>query len=163
LHFTPVTEDIVEHEVSIEKIEPIETPAIEEPIVAYESQTAPRIEKQVDENTKQIQIEAYEESAFSKFLKTAEKQFADNWTGILGTAIMVLGIGYLSIYTALKVAPLFRVLILWLYAGLLVGSYYFYKKRKMDDNRFVASKCWSKFVFVWLFWSFSDSCIDFYH
>lgn len=130
LHFTPVTEDIVEQEPLIEKIEPIVTPAIEEPIVAYESQTAPRIEKQVDENTNQIQIEAYEESAFSKFLKTAEKQFADNWTGILGTAIMVLGIGYLSIYTALKVAPLFRVLILWLYAGLLVGSYYFLQKKE---------------------------------
>ena len=64
------------------------------------------------------------ESAFSIFLKNAEKQFADNWTGILGTAIMVLGIGYLSIYTALKVSPLFRILILWLYAAALVGSHY---------------------------------------
>lgn len=54
----------------------------------------------------------YQESAFSIFLKKAEKQFADNWTGILGTAIMVLGIGYLSIYTALKVSPFFRIIIL---------------------------------------------------
>jgi hypothetical protein len=43
---------------------------------------------------------------------------------------MVLGIGYLSIYTALKVSPLFRVLILWLYAGLLVGAYYFLQKKE---------------------------------
>jgi hypothetical protein len=130
LHFTPIEEDVVERELSVEKMEPIVPPVIEEPIVAYESQTAPRVEKQVDENLKQVQIEEYVESAFSKFMKTAEKQFADNWTGILGTAIMVLGIGYLSIYTALKVAPLFRVLILWLYAGLLVGSYYFLQKKE---------------------------------
>lgn len=130
LHFTPVTDEVVQHELSIDKAEPIATPVMEEPIVAYESQTSPRVEKQVDENLKQVQIEEYVESAFSKFMKTAEKQFADNWTGILGTAIMVLGIGYLSIYTALKVAPLFRVLILWLYAGLLVGSYYFLQKKE---------------------------------
>lgn len=74
--------------------------------------------------------EVYQESAFSIFLKKAEKQFADNWTGILGTAIMVLGIGYLSIYTALKVSPFFRIIILWLYSGLLVGSYYFLKKKE---------------------------------
>ena len=125
LHFTPIEEDVVESELSVEKMEPIATPEIEEPIDAYESQPSPRVEKQVV-----IEEKVYVESAFSKFIKTAEKQFADNWTGILGTAIMVLGIGYLSIYTALKVAPLFRVLILWLYAGLLVGSYYFLQKKE---------------------------------
>lgn len=73
--------------------------------------------------------EVYVESAFSVLLKKLEQQFAENWTGILGTAIMVLGIGYLSIYTALKVSPMFRILILWLYAGILAGSYYFLKKK----------------------------------
>lgn len=125
LHFTPVADEVIEHELTIDKVEPIATPIMEEPIVTYESQTAPRVEKQV-----MMKEKAYVESAFSKFMKTAEKQFADNWTGILGTAIMVLGIGYLSIYTALKVAPLFRVLILWLYAGILVGSYYFLHKKE---------------------------------
>jgi len=43
---------------------------------------------------------------------------------------MVLGIGYLSIYTALKVSPMFRILILWLYAGILAGSYYFLQKKE---------------------------------
>ncbi|MEC4003060.1 hypothetical protein OX283_000180 [Flavobacterium sp. SUN052] len=111
----------IDESLSIEK--PIEHK--EEPIAVYESQSVPRLEKQIP-----IEEKVHVESAFSKFLKNAEKQFADNWTGILGTAIMVLGIGYLSIYTALKVAPLFRILILWLYAGLLFGSYYFLNKKE---------------------------------
>jgi hypothetical protein len=75
------------------------------------------------------------ESAFSVFLKKFEQQFADNWTGILGTAIMVLGIGYLSIYTATQVGAFYRILILWLYSGLLIGSYYFlHKKEKWNKT-----------------------------
>lgn len=137
-YFTPIAgEDMPKQATSTEETPQIDDAFLsinsevqkEEPIISYESQSAPRAEKQVvfEENTKQVQIE---ESAFSKFMKSVEKQFADNWTGILGTAIMVLGIGYLSIYTALKVSPLFRVLILWLYAGLLIGTYYFLQKKE---------------------------------
>ncbi|WP_284651478.1 DUF2339 domain-containing protein [Flavobacterium terrisoli] len=105
------------------------------PILNYESHPLPRYEKAKTFETeahpeKDFEKKVYEESAFSIFMKKAEKQFADNWTGILGTAIMVLGIGYLSIYTALKVAPLYRVLILWAYAGLLIGAYYFLEKKE---------------------------------
>ena len=133
-YFTPIPdEDMPKQRATTEEIQPIDDsfsnikPEVqkEEPIISYESQSAPRAEKQVV-----FEEKVYVESSFSKFIKSAEKQFADNWTGILGTAIMVLGIGYLSIYTALKVAPLFRVLILWLYAGLLLGSYYFLNKNE---------------------------------
>lgn len=117
----PVEESVISENVSIPPT--VET-IIEKPILTYESQPVARYEKQP------IAPKPYVESAFSIFLKKAEKQFADNWTGILGTAIMVLGIGYLSIYTALKVSPLFRILILWLYAGLLVGSYYILQKKE---------------------------------
>lgn len=96
----------------------------EQPVPSYE------IEQNQPYEKSPASTEAPTESALSIFLKKAEKQFADNWTGILGTAIMVLGIGYLSIYTALKVAPLFRVLILWLYSGLLIGSYYMLQKKE---------------------------------
>ncbi len=133
-YFTPIPDEEIPKEIaSIEETPPIDEsflsikPEVQkkEPIISYESQSTPRIEKQVV-----FEEKVYVESAFSKFIKTAEKQFADNWTGILGTAIMVLGIGYLSIYTALKVTPLFRVLILWLYAGLLLGSYFFLNKKE---------------------------------
>lgn len=127
LHFTPIDE-LIPFESVIDENKTVavaENISSEQPILTYESQSSPQLQPQ-----RPVQEKAYEESAFSKFLKTAERQFADNWTGILGTAIMVLGIGYLSIYTALKVAPLFRVLILWLYAGLLVGSYYFLQQKE---------------------------------
>ncbi|MGA9639352.1 DUF2339 domain-containing protein [Flavobacterium sp.] len=116
---TPVTpplpeapEPVVKHKITSEPLVEIEkTIPLEEPVIEY------------------VEIPK-EESAFSKFIKKAEKQFADNWTGILGTFIMVLGIGYLSIYTAMKVAPLYRILTLWFYAGLLFGSYYFLQHKE---------------------------------
>lgn len=132
--FTSISEEDLSKEVAIiEEIKEINSPLINtipeeiivEPIAVLESQNVPRLEKQIPFYEK-----VHVESAFSKFIKTAEKQFADNWTGILGTAIMVLGIGYLSIYTALKVVPIFRVLILWMYASLLVGSYYILQKKE---------------------------------
>jgi hypothetical protein len=102
-----------------------ETPELVEnldtqPIYEFEEQPEPEVHEE----------EIYVESAFSILIKKLEHQFAENWTGILGTAIMVLGIGYLSIYTALIVSPMFRILILWLYAGILVGSYFFLKKKE---------------------------------
>ncbi|KRD07315.1 hypothetical protein ASE21_17625 [Flavobacterium sp. Root901] len=97
-----------------------ESSDFEHSVLPAETQTEPQYKEE----------EIYVESAFSIFIKKIEQQFAENWTGILGTAIMVLGIGYLSIYTALKVSPMFRVLILWIYAGVLAGSYYFLKKKE---------------------------------
>lgn len=106
-------------------VEANETP---ESIVNIETEPILELEKQPE--PQHYEEEVYVESAFSIFIKKLEQQFIENWTGILGTAIMVLGIGYLSIYTALKVSPMFRILILWLYAGVLVGSYYFLKKKE---------------------------------
>lgn len=93
-----------------------------------ETQSIPEFEEQITPQYQEEEI--YKESAFSIFIKKIEQQFVENWTGILGTAIMVLGVGYLSIYTALKVSPMFRVLILWLYAGALSGSYFFLKNKE---------------------------------
>lgn len=127
-YFTPIEDTISEENKIIyvnEMVEPEPVKKEEEPVITYESTANP-----VEFKTKPVEEKVNVESAFSIFIKKAEKQFAENWTGILGTAIMVLGIGYLSIYTALKVAPLFRVLILWLYAALLIGSFEFLKKKE---------------------------------
>lgn len=126
--------------------------SIEKPAFSFESRTVHILDKEENANEKETpeleenletqpvyepepqpqvyEEEVYVESAFSLLIKKIEHQFAENWTGILGTAIMVLGIGYLSIYTALKVSPMFRILILWLYAGILVGSYFFLKTKE---------------------------------
>ena len=151
--FSPVVTDsfVVSEEVQNEK-EVIEESI--EPVVSFESASIPVLDKteitaqketpELEEvlethsfnaleskpETQVREEEVYVESAFSLFMKKMEQQFVENWTGILGTAIMVLGIGYLSIYTALKVSPMFRILILWLYAGILVGSYYFLEKKE---------------------------------
>lgn len=123
----PKQESIEVHE-TLNQVPTEEEKAVEPLILNYENHPLPEFEKIKEEEPKAAKV--YQESAFSIFLKKAEKQFADNWTGILGTAIMVLGIGYLSIYTALKVSPLYRILILWAYSGLLIGSYYLLKKKE---------------------------------
>lgn len=125
-YFVPIPDANLPKEAIIEVEKPNlikEEQPIEAPILDYANHPLPEYETPKKEKV-------YQESAFSLFLKKAEKQFADNWTGILGTAIMVLGIGYLSIYTVLKVSPLYRILILWAYAGLLIGSYYILKKKE---------------------------------
>ena len=169
----PINDDV---KITSEKITPpievIKTPQEETPKNKIESQTKIVDEFKSVENasinvTKEknavpnysIQKETVKtESAFSIFLKKAEKQFADNWTGILGTAIMVLGVGYLSIYTALKVSPFFRILILWLYAGVLIGSYYFLKKK----DKWVKTGLWlrSAGASLFLFGCFGASQIS---
>ncbi|MFH6958814.1 hypothetical protein ACHRV1_15550 [Flavobacterium aquidurense] len=111
-----------------ENIAEIKTP---EPVENIEKQQTQELyEAEEKPEPQKYEEEVYVESAFSILIKKLEQQFAENWTGILGTAIMVLGIGYLSIYTAMKVSPMFRILILWLYAGILAGSYYFLQKKE---------------------------------
>lgn len=146
-----VVPPVVEDSLQEEKIE-IEA-SVEKPVFSFEAQANPVLDREIPEEKENPELvenietepvyqavsnpepkiqeeEVYVESAFSVLMKKLEQQFIENWTGILGTAIMVLGIGYLSIYTALKVSPMFRILILWLYAGILGGSYFFLKKKE---------------------------------
>ncbi len=60
---------------------------------------------------------------------TLEKQFADNWTGILGSAIMVIGVGFLGIYAALKISPLGRFALISGFAASLVGLFFWLQKK----------------------------------
>ncbi|MGE6356140.1 hypothetical protein ACQKCJ_19900 [Flavobacterium sp. NPDC079362] len=113
-----------------ESIAEIKTPESVENIEIQETRPQQLYEIEEQPEPQKYEEEVYVESAFSILIKKLEQQFAENWTGILGTAIMVLGIGYLSIYTAMKVSPMFRILILWLYAGILAGSYYFLQKKE---------------------------------
>ncbi|PIF30141.1 putative membrane protein DUF2339 [Flavobacterium sp. 9] len=123
------------------RLESLTTPTFEEQQILEEEKTSKKIEhldikpnyRLEAEPKPELQVrekKEYVESTFSILIKKLEHQFAENWTGILGTAIMVLGVGYLSIYTALKVLPIFRILILWFYAGILSGSYFFLKTKE---------------------------------
>lgn len=65
----------------------------------------------------------------SDFWKNAEKKFLENWTGILGAVFVVAGTGFLGVYAALKVSPLFRYMMLSITAlALYFISYYVNKK-----------------------------------
>ncbi|MCB1175877.1 MAG: DUF2339 domain-containing protein [Leptospiraceae bacterium] len=42
------------------------------------------------------------------FWQIWEKRLSDNWTGILGSVILVAGVAFLGLYAALKIGPVFR-------------------------------------------------------
>ena len=57
------------------------------------------------------------------FLAAAERQLAENWTGILGAAILVMGVGFLGIYAALSFSALFRSVMVTGVAAALFGAW----------------------------------------
>jgi hypothetical protein len=63
-------------------------------------------------------------------LKKLEKQFVDNWTGILGAVIVVLGAGFISIFAALKMTEFYRFILLLLLSAVPGGLYFLLKGRE---------------------------------
>lgn len=55
--------------------------------------------------------------------KKAERQFLENWTGILGAVIMVMGAAFLGGYAYLQMIPFHRFLLLVAFAALLMGLF----------------------------------------
>ena len=64
----------------------------------------------------------------SDFWAKTEKQFIENWTGILGAVIMVAGVVFFGIYAALKVNAFFRFLLITGFAVLLIGAFIYLKR-----------------------------------
>ncbi|TGK21208.1 DUF2339 domain-containing protein [Leptospira fluminis] len=61
----------------------------------------------------------------SSLWEKIEKSLAQNWTGIFGTIILVMGVGFLGIYAALKMSPFLRFLmVLGIAGGLFACSIY---------------------------------------
>lgn len=59
----------------------------------------------------------------------AEQMLLDNWTGILGAIILVTGIGFLGIYTALRVSAPVRFGMITAFAGALLGLHYYLRPK----------------------------------
>lgn len=53
----------------------------------------------------------------------------ENWTGILGAVVLVTGVGFLGVYTALQLAPIYRFLLINLFALGLLGLWYYLRHR----------------------------------
>ncbi|EQA45266.1 membrane protein, PF10101 family [Leptospira broomii serovar Hurstbridge str. 5399] len=113
----------------------------EKPISTKESIVLPAKERVVSEAKRKpvasIQESLPQESLLSpkknpvksQTWEKVEKIVAQNWTGILGTIILVMGVGFLAIYAALKVSPLLRFLmVLGIGAGLYAASLYLFTK-----------------------------------
>lgn len=65
----------------------------------------------------------------ARVVKSLERKFSENWTGFIGAILLVLGIGFLSVYTALKMSPSYRFLLVCaVSAGLASSSLYFKRK-----------------------------------
>lgn len=56
-----------------------------------------------------------------------EQLFLDNWTGILGAVVLVTGIGFLGVYTALRVSAPVRFGMITAFAAALLGLHYYLK------------------------------------
>ena len=61
-------------------------------------------------------------SALQRRRKELEQRLIENWTGILGAVVVVAGVTFVGIYTALKLAPFYRFLLTLVAAGALVGG-----------------------------------------
>jgi hypothetical protein len=51
-----------------------------------------------------------------------EQRFIENWTGILGAVVVVAGVTFVGIYTAVQLAPFYRFLLTLAVAGALVAG-----------------------------------------
>jgi len=58
-----------------------------------------------------------------------EQLLLDNWTGILGAVVLVTGVGFLGVYTALRLAPPFRFGLITAFAALLLGLNYYLRTK----------------------------------
>jgi hypothetical protein len=81
-----------------------------------------------------------------------EKQLVENWTGILGAAIMVMGIGFLAIYAAVFLSAVFRFAMLCAVSVFLFALYFLLRKKEKWDKfaRWMRSSCGAVLMFAFL-------------
>ncbi|WP_246052625.1 DUF2339 domain-containing protein [Leptospira semungkisensis] len=87
-------------------------------VVAPAASATPIPSPPKQEKVTKIAEPAQKSEAWQRF----EKQIAENWTGILGTIILVMGVGFLGIYAALNMSPFFRFLMILGIAIALFGA-----------------------------------------
>ncbi|MCR5887167.1 hypothetical protein LRS06_05115 [Hymenobacter sp. J193] len=58
-----------------------------------------------------------------------EQLLLDNWTGILGAIVLVMGVGFLGVYTALRVSAPVRFGMITAFAAALLGLHYYLRPK----------------------------------
>ncbi|UOQ55056.1 DUF2339 domain-containing protein [Hymenobacter cellulosivorans] len=69
------------------------------------------------------------EPAEPTWWERTEQVLLDNWTGILGAVVLVIGVGFLGIYTAVQVKPPVRFAMISGFAGALLGLNYYLRTK----------------------------------
>lgn len=120
----------------------IPTPSLEEekkdtakiapPVEVPVSAAADYSEQEKKETTavpKEMVAESHPGKKLTGPWKKIQQQFIENWTGILGSIIMVMGVAFLGIYTALKLSPVYRFVMLVVFSALLLGLFFFLRSK----------------------------------
>lgn len=82
-----------------------------------------------EENVKPREPQA-ERPKKPRALSQWEKTIIENWTGILGAIILVAGIGFLGIYTALKVEAFWRFIMITAVSGVMLALFFLLKRKE---------------------------------
>lgn len=91
--------------------------------------TAPPGAAAVSREAVAAEIPQWRKNISSAWLKV-EGQLVENWTGIIGAVVMVMGVGFLGIYAALKMSPIIRFMIITSFAAFLFALYVFLRKKE---------------------------------
>lgn len=75
-----------------------------------------------------------EESKLRSFFINVARKLQENWSGVLGTIVLTAGIGYLGTYSAFKVSPFVRYIIILAASAGLVGAHLFLRRREYWRN-----------------------------
>lgn len=142
-------------EQKVEKPEPVEEEVADVPITCLEEETevirniipeeAPNIfQESVAPETEVIRREKSTRSARpikkekNELWEKIETQFIENWTGILGSVILVAGIVFLGIYAAFHISPFSRFSMIVGASGVLFGLFGYLKSK----NKWIKLGLW---------------------
>lgn len=107
------------------KVPPIEEEPSEEKMELLEDIPYVKMVKRQAIRLEDNEVQRLEKPKEDSIWKKVEEQFADNWTGIIGAILLVLGIGFAGTYAAFYVTPVVRFLLISTIAGILFGGYYY--------------------------------------
>jgi hypothetical protein len=131
-----------------ELFEPGTAPEPSEPPELSESPVMMNTEEIKEVKPLQKNRASKKERKVSPILQRLEKQFLENWSGIVGSIIMVLGAGFLSIYAALKFDEFVRFLLLLLLSALPGVIYYLLKDREKWQRQALWMRSISAAIFL---------------
>jgi hypothetical protein len=91
----------------------------------------PIIQEKINQKTESFRKQDSTSSSIFDFWKKIEKPLVENWTGILGAIIVVIGVGFLGIYGGLIATAFIRFLMI---LGLSIFFYFisYYTKTKLN-------------------------------